>query len=129
MSIFFLLKLQNSVSKQSLVVLIMLVTTIGFSQNNSKQDSLLLGTYSTTTQSNESDFNPFVYADKLETQLSPHIIRTYNIDEIRNGELTTYNSDLDKLYFKNSNKFFHDDLDKFIPKPPDFNSHYLPLTK
>lgn len=67
-------------------------------------------------------FNEYKYSNNLKKQLLPYILRVDGINAT-NG----YSMSFKNYYFKDYFDVYNDNLERFIPKPPDITTHLIPF--
>ncbi|MEH6703307.1 hypothetical protein [Galbibacter orientalis] len=72
--------------------------------------------------SSKLDFNEFNYSYNLKKQLIPYILK---VDGINADNV--YPISFKNYFFKDYYDIYNDNLERFIPKPPDITTHLIPF--
>ncbi len=95
---------------------------LGFSQNNKQVSSIYFFTFKTDST---KTFDAVKFSNSIKNQLKKYNLTIYKSDEIRRGKMIFTSKYLGKSFFKDTYKVYENDLNKYLPKLPDFTRNYF----
>lgn len=105
------------------LIIVIVFTSLSFGQ---KKDSLKsISIYCLPIINTKSKFNEFEFSSKLKKQLNNYHLQVFGVQEIRDGKAFFTTKHLDKYFFKDYYIVYKNDLNKYLPKPPDFTRIYF----